>query len=208
MAVLAALRSKRKKTIPTIQPKKLPIAGENVAVANCSPMKRSMSSLRSSSTEAIDDGSDKCRVFPSTDGNDNIAQPSSAVPTTTSIATGMIALIDSRATLGCSMVEPLSSFITPVTLAIDSAPESARMTPTNWTQTFLARLKEMRRQVRRANADQNDDYDQRWHREGDSETAGMFWAEIIDRAHDQEHRDGGERDVIAEKLDPGDVFGA
>ena len=135
MAVLAALRSKRKKTIPTIQPKKLPIAGENVAVANCSPMKRSMSSLRSCSTEAIDDGSDKCRVFPSTDGNDNIAQPSNAVPTTTSIATGIIALIDSRATLGWSMVEPLSSFITPVTLAIDSAPESARMTPTNWTQS-------------------------------------------------------------------------
>ena len=66
----------------------------------------------------------------------------------------------------------------------------------------------MRRQVRRANADQNDDYDQRWHREGDSETAGMFWAEIIDRAHDQEHRDGGERDVVAEKLDPRNVLGA
>ena len=135
MAVLAALRRRRKKTIPTTQPKKFPIAGENVAEANCSPVKRSMSSLRSCSTEAIEDGSDKCRVFPSTAGNDNIAQPSSAVPTTTSIATGMIALSDSRATLGRSMVEPGSSFITPVTLAIDSAPESARMTPTNWTQS-------------------------------------------------------------------------
>src|SRR5437879_12036990 len=128
MAVLAALRSKRKKTIPTIQPKKLPIAGENVAVANCSPMKRSMSSLRSCSTEAIDDGSDKCRVFPSTDGNDNITQTSNAVPTTTSIATGMIALIDSRATLGCYIVDQGPSVITPVTLAIHSASGSSSRT--------------------------------------------------------------------------------
>ena len=36
----------------------------------------------------------------------------------------------------------------------------------------------------------------------------MFRAEIIDRAHDQKHRDGGERDVVAEKLDPGDVLRA
>src|ERR1700736_4549865 len=121
--------------MPTTQPNKLPMAGENVAAANCSPMKRSMSSLRNCSTEEIDDGSDRCSVFPSTDGNDNIAQPSNAVPTTTSIATGITALTDSRATLGRSVVEPGSSFITPVTLAIDSAPDSARMTPTNWTQS-------------------------------------------------------------------------
>ena len=70
-------------------------------------------------------------TFTRNDGNDNIAQPSNAVPATTSIATGMIALSDSRATLGLSMVDPGSSFITPVTLAIDSAPESARITPTN-----------------------------------------------------------------------------
>src|SRR4029077_9899486 len=90
---------------------------------------------RSCNTEAIADESERWSVLPSTDGNDNIAQPSKAVPATTSIATGMIALTDSRATLGRSMVDPGSSFITPVTLAIDSAPESARITPTNWTQS-------------------------------------------------------------------------
>ena len=135
MAVLAALRRRRKKTIPTIQPNKLPIAGENVAAANCSPVKRNMSSLRNWRTEATADGSVRCNVFPSTDGNDNIAHPSSAVPATTSIAIGTIALSDSRATLGLSMVEPGSSFMTPVMFAIDSAPERARITPTNWTQS-------------------------------------------------------------------------
>ena len=57
--------------------------------------------------------------------NESIAHPRSAVPTTTSIATGKIALNDSRATLGRSIVDPGSSFITPVRFAIDSAPDKA-----------------------------------------------------------------------------------
>src|SRR5207237_2030155 len=76
-----------------------------------------------------------CIVVLSTDGSESIDQPSSAVPRTTSIATGVIALTDSRATLGCSIVEPGSSFITPVRFAIDSAPDKARITPTNCTHT-------------------------------------------------------------------------
>src|SRR5207253_11403288 len=70
---------------------------------------------------------------------ESMAQPSSAVPSTTSIATGVIALTDSRATLGCSIVDPGSSFITPVRFAIDSAPDNARITPTNCAHT-VARL--------------------------------------------------------------------
>ena len=54
-------------------------------------------------------------------------------PKTTSIATGVMALSDSRPTLGLAGVDPRSSFITPVRLAIASTPERARMTPTNWT---------------------------------------------------------------------------
>ena len=77
----------------------------------------------------------RCNVFPSTEGSESIAQPRSAVPMTTSIATGVIALSDSRATLGCSIVDPGSSFITPVRFAIDSAPDNARITPTNCTHT-------------------------------------------------------------------------
>src|SRR5205823_13192855 len=42
---------------------------------------------------------------------------------------------DSRATLGRSIVDPGSSFITPVRFAIDSAPDNARITPTNCTHT-------------------------------------------------------------------------
>jgi hypothetical protein len=53
------------------------------------------------------------------------------------MATGKIAFNDSRATLGCSIVDPGSSFITPVRFAIDSAPDSARITPTNCTQTMV-----------------------------------------------------------------------
>src|SRR5205809_5079086 len=135
MAVLAALKSSRKKTIPTTQPKICPTAGENVAAANCSPTKRNMSSLRCPRTAASAPLSVKCKVLPSTEGSESIAQPRSAVPTTTSIATGKIAFNDSRATLGCSIVEPGSSFITPVRFAIDSAPDKARITPTNCTHT-------------------------------------------------------------------------
>src|SRR6266545_4129092 len=49
---------------------------------------------------------------------------------------GAVALSDSRATLGCSGVDPGSSLITPVRLAIDSAPERARITPTNCTHNL------------------------------------------------------------------------
>ena len=39
-------------------------------------------------------------------GRESIAQPSRAVPATTSMATGMIALAAVRVTFGCSGVEP------------------------------------------------------------------------------------------------------
>ena len=57
-----------------------------------------------------------------TPASESMAQPSRAVPRTTSIATGRIALSEVRATLGWSSVEPRSSFITPVRLAIASTP--------------------------------------------------------------------------------------
>ena len=63
-----------------------------------------------------------------------MAQPSSAVPTTTSIATGTIAFVAVRVTFGFSGVESESGFITPVMLATASTPLSARITPTNATQ--------------------------------------------------------------------------
>jgi hypothetical protein len=66
---------------------------------------------------------------------ESMAQPSSAVATTTSIATGQIALDASRPTRGSAMVAPLSNFITPVRLAIASTPLSARITLQNCTQT-------------------------------------------------------------------------
>ena len=53
------------------------------------------------------------------------------------MATGKIAFSDSRATLGRSIVDPGSSFITPVRFAMDSAPDNAKITPTNCTQTVV-----------------------------------------------------------------------
>src|SRR5438876_12429181 len=98
-------------------------------------MNPNTSSQRCPRTAAISPRSVECNVMQSTAGSESIAQPSNAVPKTTSIATGVIALTDSRATLGCSIVDPGSSFITPVRFAIDSAPDKARMTPTNCTHT-------------------------------------------------------------------------
>src|SRR6267143_1202170 len=53
MAVLAALKSKSKNTMPTTQPKAWPNHGPSDAVPNCSPMKRSMSSCRFVSAAAM-----------------------------------------------------------------------------------------------------------------------------------------------------------
>jgi len=86
--------------MPMIQPNTTPTPGENVAVANCSPIKRNMSSLRFSKTEAISARPTRWSVLLSTAGSESIAQPSKAVPKTTSIATGVIAFRDVRATRG------------------------------------------------------------------------------------------------------------
>ena len=70
-------------------------------------------------------------------GNESIAQPRSAVPTTTSSATGTMAFVAVRVTFGRSGVEPGSSFITPVMFAMASTPLSARITPVNAIQVLL-----------------------------------------------------------------------
>src|SRR5437868_1376676 len=70
-------------------------------------------------------------------GIESIAQPSNAVPTTTSTATGEIAFTAVFPTLGLSAVESLSSFNTPVRFAIASTPLNARITLTNAIQLDL-----------------------------------------------------------------------
>src|SRR5258708_34951361 len=65
---------------------------------------------------------------------DNIAQPISAVPSTTSNATIQMALRAVCATVGFSMEESGSRVMTPVRLAIASTPLRARITPTNEVQ--------------------------------------------------------------------------
>ena len=117
--------------MPTIQPKTIPNPGPKEAAPNCSPMNRSMSSFRCAITEVISSWCIGPMLFCNTAGRESMAQPSKAVPQTTSIATGVIALSDSLRTLGFSGVEPRSSFITPVRFAIASTPERARITPTN-----------------------------------------------------------------------------
>ena len=96
-----------------------------------------MSSCRFSNTAAISLLLERPSVLSITLGSESIAQPSSAVPRTTSIATGQIALAASRPTFGSAMVDPSSSFMTPVRLAIASTPLSARITLTNCTQRTL-----------------------------------------------------------------------
>src|SRR5262245_903131 len=67
-------------------------------------------------------------------------------------------------------------------------------------------LKKSRGQMRRAECDQNDYYNCRGQRQRYSETPGMLWPEGIEHAHDQEHADRCERDVIAQELDPSDIL--
>jgi len=70
-------------------------------------------------------------------GSESMAQPSSAVPRTTSMATGMIAFAAVRPTFGSSILDPRSNFKTPVRFATASTPLKARMTLTNATQLAL-----------------------------------------------------------------------
>ncbi len=68
--------------------------------------------------------------------SESIAQPSKAVPTTTSSATTKMALPAVRPTRGSSGEQPLSKVITPVRFAIASTPLNARITLTNAVQFF------------------------------------------------------------------------
>ena len=100
IAVFAALARRKKKTMPTIQPKSTPNHGATVAAPNCSPIKRSMSSFRASIASPIWAPVARWSVCGRMLGNESIAQPRSAVPPTTSIATGRIAFSDVRDTFG------------------------------------------------------------------------------------------------------------
>ncbi len=94
IAVFTALSSSRAKTTPTMKPKMCPKPGPKFIVPYCSARKRSMSSLRSIICGA------------SSFGSESMAQPSSAVPMLTSMATGRIALKALRPTWGWPMTDP------------------------------------------------------------------------------------------------------
>ena len=104
--------------------------------------------------------------------------------------------------------------MTPVRFAIDSAPDSARITPTNCTQTRAQAVDAAAREngwldAGALNGDQEaTTINAVGNASATAKTAGMFWPEIINQAHDQQHADRGERDVLASKFDPVDVLRA
>ena len=66
----------------------------------------------------------------------------------------------------------------------------------------------MRGEMRRTNRNEYNDYDCSRQRQRDSKTAGMLRPEKIDQAHDQQHANGGECDVVAQHFDPFHVLRA
>ena len=75
-------------------------------------------------------------------------------------------------------------------------------------QALMPRLKKVGGEMRRAERDQDNDYQRSRQRQCHSETAGMFWPEIVNQAHDQQHANRRERDVLASKFDPFNVLRA
>src|SRR5262249_41249319 len=70
----------------------------------------------------------------------------------------------------------------------------------------MPRLEKSRRQMWRTERDQNDHHHYRREGQRYSETPGMLWPEGIEQAHDQEHADRCERNVVAQDLDPRDIL--
>ena len=192
MAVLAALKSSRKKTIPTIQPKIWPTAGENVAVANCSPMKRNMSSLRCPSTAAMSPRFVRCSVLPSTEGSESIAQPSErrAEHNLDRHRCNRLERLarDTRVFHCRSGIEFHHAGEIRDRLRARQRQDHAHKLHPHRAQALVSRLEKMRGEVRHAHRDQNHDHDRGRHRQRHSETAGMFRPKIIDQTHDQQAR--------------------
>ena len=72
----------------------------------------------------------------------------------------------------------------------------------------MPRLEEMGGEMRRAERNQKDDDHCSRQRQSYGEAAGMFWPKIIDQAHDQQHSNRRERDMVTRHPDPFDVFRA
>ena len=136
-AVFTALSSSNPTMSAVTKPKTVPKAGPKVIPPYCSARTVNMSSQRSSSSCFTSGAGDTTGL--ASGANDTIAQPNSAVPTTTSSATIRMALRAVLPTMGLSRDAPGSSFMTPVRFAMASTPLSARITPTNDDQ-FLAKL--------------------------------------------------------------------
>src|SRR6187200_1334816 len=69
-------------------------------------------------------------------------------------------------------------------------------------------LKKVARQIWHAVGDQRGDDDHGGQRECDGQTAGVFWPKPVSETEDQQHASGGKGDVVFEKLQPVNVFGA
>src|SRR5882724_861641 len=69
-------------------------------------------------------------------------------------------------------------------------------------------LEKAGRQIRHADGDQRGDDDRSGQRECDGQTAGVFWPKPVSETEDQQHASGGKGDVVFEKLQPENVFGA
>ena len=110
-----------------------------------------------------------------------------------------MALEASRPTLGISGVAPVSSFITPVILAMASTPLSARIVSTKCFQTAqessCKRLEVNGREVRRTHGDQDDHDDDDGHTEDDGHAAAVLWAVPVDGRHEEQNADGGPDDM-------------
>ncbi len=134
-------------------------------------------------------------------GSESIAQPRSAVPKTTSTATGRIAFVAVRVTFGCSGVESGSSLhhARDVRDGFDAA---KRQNDADEGYPGVPKIRVRRSNLQRtemgcAQEDDRSHHDHGGNRQPDRDAATMFRSEIIDGAdgEDQSHR--GDRGILA-----------
>ena len=145
-------------------------------------------------------------------GSESIAQPRSAVPPTTSIATGKIAFSDVRDTFRMIHRRPGVQFhhsrqVRDRFRAREREDDPDKLHPKR-PKMLVRRLKKRGRQMRHTDPDQRHDHDRRRHGQQHREAPTVLRSEIIQPPDKEQHRNRGQADVIAQHLDPDDLLRA
>ena len=212
IAVFAALARRKKKTMPTIQPKSTPNHGRDGRCAELLAHEAQHVLVpRLHRASHLGSGREVERLRRML-GNESIAQPRSAVPPTTSIATGRIAFSDVARHLWMIHRRPGVQFhhsrqVRDRFRAREREDDPDKLDPER-PKLLVRRLEKRGRQMRHTDPDQRHDHERRRHGQQHREAPTVFRSEIIQPPDEEQHPNRGQADVLAQHLDPDDLLRA